>query len=77
MITFSDVEVPEHIERRFTLPDGRTLAVAEWDDPAGIPCFMMHATSGGGNSGWLESTIYARHGIRRQRHAQARLCQVF
>ncbi len=65
MITLSDVEVPEHIERRFTLPDGRTLAVAEWGDPAGIPCFMIHGTPGSRISWWLDPTIYARHGIRR------------
>ena len=65
MITFSDVEVPEHIEHRFTLPDGRTLAVAEWGDPAGIPCFMIHGTPGSRISWWLDPTIYARHGIRR------------
>jgi len=65
VITFSDVEVPEHIEHRFTLPDGRTLAVAEWGDPAGIPCFMIHGTPGSRIAWWLDPTIYARHGIRR------------
>jgi pimeloyl-ACP methyl ester carboxylesterase len=65
MIDLADVEVPEHLEHRFTLADGRTFAVAEWGDPAGIPCFMIHGTPGGRISWWKDPTIYARHGIRR------------
>jgi pimeloyl-ACP methyl ester carboxylesterase len=29
-----------------TAPDGRTLAFAEWGDPAGFPVFMLHGTPG-------------------------------
>jgi pimeloyl-ACP methyl ester carboxylesterase len=29
-----------------TLPDGRTLAHAEWGDPAGTPVFYLHGTPG-------------------------------
>jgi pimeloyl-ACP methyl ester carboxylesterase len=65
MIELSDIEVPEHLEHRFTMADGRTFAVAEWGDPAGIPCFMIHGTPGGRISWWQDPTIYARHGIRR------------
>ncbi len=60
-----DVEVPEHLEHRITLPDGRTFAVAEWGDPAGIPCFMVHGTPGGRIGWWQDPTIYARYGMRR------------
>jgi pimeloyl-ACP methyl ester carboxylesterase len=65
VIDQSHVEAPEHLEHRFALPDGRTFAVAEWGDPAGIPCFMVHGTPGGRMSWWKDPTIYARHHIRR------------
>jgi pimeloyl-ACP methyl ester carboxylesterase len=65
VITLADIEVPEHLEHRFTLRDGRTFAVAEWGDPAGIPVFMVHGTPGGRISWWKDPTIYARFGIRR------------
>jgi pimeloyl-ACP methyl ester carboxylesterase len=65
VITLSDIEVPEHLEHRFTLPDGRTVAVAEWGDPAGIPVFMIHGTPGGRIGWWIDPSIYARFGIRR------------
>ena len=35
MMDPADIDVPEHLEHRFTLRDGRTFAVAEWGDPAG------------------------------------------
>ena len=57
--------VPEHIEHRLTTPDGRTLAVAEWGDPAGYGLFALHGTPGGRISCWTDPTIYARHGLRR------------
>ena len=57
--------VPEHIERRLTTPDGRTLAVAEWGDPSGLGLFALHGTPGGRISCWEDPTIYARHGLRR------------
>ncbi len=44
---------------------GARFAVAEWGDPAGIPCFMIHGTPGGRISWWKDPTIYARFGIRR------------
>ena len=65
MITLADVAVPEHLEHRFTLRDGRTFAVAEWGDPQGMPTFMVHGTPGGRISWWKDPTIYARFGIRR------------
>jgi pimeloyl-ACP methyl ester carboxylesterase len=57
--------VPEHIEHRLTMPDGRTLAIAEWGDPAGLGLFSFHGTPGGRISCWEDPTIYARHGLRR------------
>ena len=57
--------IPDHIERRITTPDGRTLAVAEWGDPTGLGLFALHGTPGGRISCWEDPTIYARHGVRR------------
>ena len=57
--------VPEHMEHRLTTPDGRTMAVAEWGDPAGLGLFALHGTPGGRISCWEDPTIYARHGLRR------------
>ena len=59
------MSIPDHIEHRVQAPDGRTLAVAEWGDPAGVPLISMHGTPGGRISYWSDPTIYARHGIRR------------
>ena len=56
---------PEHLEHRVTTPDGRTLAVAEWGDPNGLPLFAVHGTPGSRLSWWQDPTIYARHGLRR------------
>ena len=36
--------IPEHLEHRVRMPDGRTVAVAEWGDPAGLPLFVLHGT---------------------------------
>lgn len=57
--------IPAHLERRIETPDGRTLAVAEWGDPKGLPLISMHGTPGGRISCWHDPTIYARHGLRR------------
>ena len=57
--------LPEHIEHRVRLLDGRPLAAAEWGDPNGIPLFALHGTPGGRLAFWQDPTIYARHGLRR------------
>ena len=57
--------IPEHLERRVTTSDGRTLAVAEWGDPDGLPLIGVHGTPGSRISWWEDPTIYARHGLRR------------
>ena len=59
------INTPAHLEHRVTTPDGRTLAVAEWGDPNGIPLIAMHGTPGGRVTYWEDPTIYARHGLRR------------
>ncbi len=60
------INTPAHLEHRVTTPDGRTLAVAEWGDPHGLPLIAMHGTPGGRITYWGEDpTIYARHGLRR------------
>jgi pimeloyl-ACP methyl ester carboxylesterase len=56
---------PEHIEHRVSLSDGRTLAVAEWGDPNGMPLISHHGTPGSRIVYWRDPTIYARFGIRR------------
>jgi len=58
-------QTPAHLEHRFTTPDGRTLAVAEWGDPDGLPVISHNGTPGGRISCWSDPTIYARHGVRR------------
>jgi len=57
--------IPDHLEHRIATPDGRTLAVAEWGDPSGLPVFAVHGTPGSRLSWWEDPTIYARHGLRR------------
>jgi pimeloyl-ACP methyl ester carboxylesterase len=57
--------VPDHLEHRVTLPDGRTLAAAEWGDPAGTPLISFHGTPGGRISWWKDPDIYRRFGLRR------------
>ena len=57
--------VPEHIEHRVPLPDGRVFAAAEWGDPDGIPLISIHGTPGGRMSWWEDPDIYRRHGLRR------------
>jgi len=59
------INTPEHLEHRVKTPDGRTLAVAEWGDPEGIPLIAMHGTPGGRITYWEDPEIYARHGLRR------------
>lgn len=56
---------PEHVEHRFRMADGRSLAVAEWGDPLGVPLFDLDGTPGGRISCWIDPGIYARHGLRR------------
>ena len=60
-----ETAVPEHIEHRVRSRDGRSLAVAEWGDPNGIPLFALHGTPGGRLGFWQDPTIYARYGLRR------------
>jgi pimeloyl-ACP methyl ester carboxylesterase len=57
--------IPEHIEHRIPTLDGRTIAVAEWGDPNGVPLISFHGTPGGRIGWWEDPTIYARHGLRR------------
>ncbi|HET9852036.1 MAG TPA: alpha/beta hydrolase [Candidatus Limnocylindrales bacterium] len=57
--------IPEHIEHRITLPDGRTLAAAEWGDPDGIPLVAIHGTPGGRISWYKDPDIYRKFGVRR------------
>lgn len=58
-------QVPEHIEHRLTLRDGRVLAVAEWGDPDGLPLLGLHGTPGGRIGWWEDLSIYRRYGVRR------------
>ena len=58
-------QIPEHIEHRVTLPDGRTLAAAEWGDPDGLPFISIHGTPGGRIGWWKDPEIYRRYGLRR------------
>ncbi len=53
------------LEHRIQTPDGRTLAVAEWGDPAGLPLISIHGTPSGRLSRWRDPSIYTRAGIRR------------
>ena len=60
-----EINTPAHLEHRIETADGRTLAVAEWGDPKGVPEIAMHGTPGGRITYWEDPTIYARHGLRR------------
>jgi pimeloyl-ACP methyl ester carboxylesterase len=60
-----DGAIPERIEHRIPMPDGRTIAIAEWGDPDGLPLISFHGTPGGRITWWHDPTIYARHGLRR------------
>ena len=64
-MTALTINTPPHLEHRITTPDGRTLAVAEWGDPDGLPLIAMHGTPGSRISYWEDPTVYARHGLRR------------
>jgi pimeloyl-ACP methyl ester carboxylesterase len=57
--------IPEHLEHRIRTADGRTLAVAEWGDPDGLPFISIHGTPGGRIGWWTDPTIYRRYGLRR------------
>lgn len=59
------INTPAHLEHRIKPPDGRTLAVAEWGDPDGLPVIAMHGTPGGRITHRDDRSIYARHGLRR------------
>jgi pimeloyl-ACP methyl ester carboxylesterase len=56
---------PEHLEHRIKLPDGRTLAAAEWGDPDGVPVVALHGTPGSRIFYWRDPEIYVRFGMRR------------
>ena len=61
-----DYGVPEHLEHRIPLQDGRTLAVAEWGDPNGKPVITFHGTPGSRIGYWTrEPQIWQRFGLRR------------
>ena len=61
-----DYGVPAHQEHRLTLPDGRTLAVAEWGDPDGKPVITFHGTPGSRIGYWTnEPEIWKRFGLRK------------
>ncbi|MGB7981684.1 MAG: alpha/beta hydrolase [Candidatus Nanopelagicales bacterium] len=62
----STTAVPEHTEHRITTPDGRTLAVAEWGDPDGVPVLAIHGTPGG-RIHWFgpDPSLDARYHLRR------------
>jgi len=59
------IDTPAHPAHRVRTPDGRTLAVAEWGDPNGLPVIAMHGTPGGRITYWEAPSIDARHGLRR------------
>ena len=63
-VAYADI-IPEHIEHRINMADGRTVAVAEWGDPEGLPLFAIHGTPGGRIGWWKDPTIYRRYGLRR------------
>ena len=53
------------LEHRITARDGRTLAAAEWGDPAGVPLISIHGTPSGRLGRWRDASIYERVGVRR------------
>jgi pimeloyl-ACP methyl ester carboxylesterase len=53
------------IEHRITVPDGRTIAAAEWGDPSGVPLISIHGTPSGRLGRWRDASIYERVGVRR------------
>ena len=64
-MTALTIDTPPHLEHRIETPDGRTLAVAEWGDPNGLPLIAMHGTPGSRIAYWEDPSVYARHGLRR------------
>lgn len=57
--------IPDHIEHRVRLRDGRILAATEWGDPDGVPFLALHGTPGGRIGWWKDPGIYRRYGLRR------------
>jgi pimeloyl-ACP methyl ester carboxylesterase len=47
-----------------TVHDGRTLAFAEWGDPAGFPVFSLHGTPGSRFARHYDESAYAEAGAR-------------
>jgi pimeloyl-ACP methyl ester carboxylesterase len=47
-----------------TAADGRTLAVAEWGDPKGVPVFSLHGTPGSRFARHYEESAYIEVGAR-------------
>src|SRR6266550_4046609 len=44
--------------------DGRTLTIAEWGDPDGLPVFLLHGTPGSRFVGQADASAYASVGAR-------------
>ena len=59
------IQTPPHLEHRIQAADGRTIAVAEWGAPDGVPHIAFHGSPGGRISYWSDPSIDARHGLRR------------
>jgi pimeloyl-ACP methyl ester carboxylesterase len=47
-----------------TAADGRTLTLAEWGDPDGVPVFFLHGTPGSRLGGQADASAYADVGAR-------------
>lgn len=58
-------DTPKHLEHRIRTADGRTVAVAEWGGPDGVPVIDHHGTPGSRIEYGKDPTIDARLGIRR------------
>jgi len=62
------INTPALLEHRIKTPDGRTLAIAEWGDPDGLPVIAMHVTP------WRSHDVLRRpHHLRASRTAQTHL----
>jgi pimeloyl-ACP methyl ester carboxylesterase len=59
------IQTPPHLEHRVRAADGRTIAVAEWGAPDGVPLITFHGSPGGRISYWSDPSIDTRHGLRR------------
>jgi pimeloyl-ACP methyl ester carboxylesterase len=51
-------------ERVVDSPEGRTLGVAEWGDPSGVPVFNLHGTPGSRLGRHHDEAMYDRLGMR-------------